>query len=202
MIFCQDQSLRYELWHRRSRRRSWITSDRSLPDTMLEGAVYIKSSKVLLVWAVAFFASLVVFNNLTDYDSNYMFVGHVLKMDTTFSGNRAMWRAIDSPSLHHAIYWLIIFAEAVIAVLCWLGGFRLFSSINDSTGFNKSKGLAIIGLTLGIVFWFTGFITVGGEWFLMWQSEKWNGQEAAFRLVVIIGIVLLYISQPDRDSDA
>ena len=52
-------------------------------------------------------------------------------------------------------------------------------------------------LTLGICLWFTGFITVGGEWFLMWQSETWNGQQAAFRLVVILGIVLLYLIQPD-----
>jgi predicted small integral membrane protein len=164
--------------------------------------VYTRSSKVLLVWAIAFFSSLVVSNNLTDYDSNFSFVVHVLKMDTTFPGNRAMWRAIHSPSLHHATYWLIIFVEAVIAVVCWMGGFRLFSSINDSSLFNKAKGLAIVGLTLGIILWFTGFITVGGEWFLMWQSEKWNGQEAAFRLVVIIGIVLLYLIQPDGESEA
>ncbi len=163
--------------------------------------MYTRSSKVLLVWAVAFFASLVVFNNLTDYDSNFSFVVHVLNMDTTFPGNRAMWRAIHSSSLHHASYWLIIFLEAAIAVLCWVGGFRLLGSINDSTRFNKDKGVAIVGLTLGLILWFTGFITVGGEWFLMWQSEKWNGQEAAFRLVVIIGIVLLYLIQPDGESD-
>ena len=163
--------------------------------------MYTRSSKVLLVWAVAFFASLVVFNNLTDYDSNFSFVVHVLNMDTTFPGNRAMWRAIHSSSLHHASYWLIIFLEAAIAVLCWVGGFRLLGSVNDSTRFNKDKGVAIVGLTLGLILWFTGFITVGGEWFLMWQSEKWNGQEAAFRLVVIIGIVLLYLIQPDGESD-
>lgn len=164
--------------------------------------MYKRSSKVLLVWAVAFFVSLVVFNNLTDYGSNFGFVGHVLKMDTTFPDNRAMWRAIDSPWLHHGLYWFIILVEAAIAILCWLGGFRLLSSINESSRFNKAKGVAITGLTLGIVLWFTGFITVGGEWFLMWQSETWNGQEAAFRLVVILGIVLLYLVQPDGDADA
>lgn len=164
--------------------------------------MYTRFSKVILVWAVAFFASLVVFNNLTDYDSNYAFVGHVLKMDTTFPENRAMWRAIDSPSLHHAMYWLIIFVEAAVAVLCWIGGFRLFSSINNSTRFNKAKCLAIIGLTLGIILWFAGFITVGGEWFLMWQSKTWNGQQAAFRLVVIIGITLVYLVQPDGETHA
>lgn len=164
--------------------------------------MYTRLSKVVLVWAVAFYTSLVVFNNLTDYHSNYTFVSHVLTMDTTFPENQAMWRTIDSPFINHAIYWLIIFTEASIAVLCWAGGFHLFSSIKDPIRFNKSKGLAIMGLTLGIVLWFTGFITVGGEWFLMWQSEIWNAQQAAFRLVVILGIVLLYLVRPDRELDA
>ena len=164
--------------------------------------MYTRSSKAFLIWAVAFFASLVVFNNLTDYGSNYAFVSHVLEMDTTFPDNRAMWRAIDSPFLHHAFYWLIILAETVVALLCWLGGLRLFRSINDAKRFNQVKSVAIAGLTLGIILWFTGFVTVGGEWFLMWQSEVWNGQEAAFRLVVILGIVLLYLVQPEREDDA
>ena len=164
--------------------------------------MYTRLSKVALVWAVAFFVSLVVFNNLTDYESNYRFVNHVLKMDTTLPGNGGMWRAIDSSFISHAIYNLLIFVEAAIAVLCWLGGFRLFRSIKDTERFNEAKGVAILGLTLGIILWFSGFITIGGEWFLMWQSDVWNGQQAAFHLVVIIGITLLYLIQPDGETDA
>ncbi len=164
--------------------------------------MYTRFSKVVLVWAVAFFVSLVVLNNLTDYDSNYRFVNHVLKMDTTFPDNRAMWRAIDSTFTYHAIYNLLIFVEAVIAVLCWLGGFLLFRTRKDAGRFNLAKGIAVLGLTLGIVLWFSGFISIGGEWFLMWQSEIWNGQQAAFRIIVIIAIVLLYLVQSDRTTDA
>jgi predicted small integral membrane protein len=164
--------------------------------------VFLRFSKVVLVWAVAFFASLVVFNNLTDYHSNFLFVSHVLKMDTTFPENRAMYRAIDSPTLHHAFYSLIILTELAIAVLCWLGGLRLWRACKDPSRFNQSKGIAIAGLTLGIVLWFTGFITIGGEWFLMWQSETWNGQESAFRLAVIFGMVLLYLVQPEAEQRA
>ena len=160
--------------------------------------MYTRYSKVALVWAVAFYVSLVVFNNLTDYGSNYEFVAHVLRMDTVFQHNRDTWRAIDTPFVYHAVYFLIIFVEAVIAVLCWLGGFHLFSSVNDLARFNKAKGVAILGLTLGILLWFTGFIALGGEWFLMWQSKIWNGQQAAFRLLVILGFTLLYLTQPDR----
>ena len=164
--------------------------------------MYTRLSKIALVWAVAFFASLVVFNNLTDYDSNYQFVRHVLKMDSTFPNNNGMWRAINSPMIYHIAYNFIIFIEGIVAVLCWLGGFRLLKLIKNPHHFNKAKGLAILGLTLGIVLWFTGFITIGGEWFLMWQSKIWNGQQAAFRLAVIIGIVLLYLTVTDKETDA
>lgn len=118
-------------------------------------------------------------------------------MDTIFSDNQVMWRAIDSPLIHHAVYSLIILAETIIAVLCWFGGFRLFKTIHDNQAFNKAKEIAILGLTLGIILWFIGFMTIGGEWFLMWQSTVANGQQAAFRLAVILILILMFLTQPD-----
>jgi predicted small integral membrane protein len=38
-----------------------------------------------------------------------------------------------------------------------------------------------------------GFIAVGGEWFLMWQSTTWNGIEAAFRYVTLAGLAMLVL---------
>ena len=58
----------------------------------------IRLSKISLVASSAFFLLLVVFNNLTDYGSNFEFVRHVLSMDTTFPGNQGMWRALNSPA--------------------------------------------------------------------------------------------------------
>jgi predicted small integral membrane protein len=49
--------------------------------------------------------------------------------------------------------------------------------------------------------WFFGFIVVGGEWFCMWQSEKWNGVEAAFRFVVIMMFALLFTAMPESEND-
>ncbi len=82
----------------------------------------VRLSKCILVLGVAFFCSLVVFNNLTDYDSNFQFVRHVLQMDTTFPGNRGMWRAINSPAFHHVAYDFVILWESVTAAVAWLGG--------------------------------------------------------------------------------
>ena len=162
--------------------------------------MYTRLSKVVLVWSIALFASLAAFNNLTDYDSNFVIISHILKMDTTFPDNKGLWRAIESPLIHHMAYYLIILIEIIIAVLCWLGGFRLYKNIKEPASFNQAKRLAILGLTLGFILWFTGFMTIGGEWFLMWQSEVANGQQAAFRLVMIIGIILLYLIQADEEK--
>lgn len=164
--------------------------------------MYTRFSKIAFVWAIALYALLVVLNNLTDYGSNYQFVAQVLKMDTTFPGNRGMWRAIDAPFAHHLFYWVIIVSEVAVTALCSWGGLRLFKAREEAERFHQAKGPALAGLTLGIVLWFTGFITIGGEWFLMWQSEMWNGQQAAFRLVVILGVALIYLARPESEKDA
>lgn len=156
------------------------------------------TAKVLLVAMLGAFSALVAFNNLTDYDSNYEFVHHVFMMDTTFSGNKGMWRAIDAPFMHHAGYILIIAGEVSVAVLAILGAARLWRAKDDAAAFNRAKPAAIWALVLGILLWFGGFIVVGGEWFLMWQSQIWNGQQSAFRIVTVFSIVLVFLCQPDR----
>ena len=78
----------------------------------------LRLSKILLVFAIAVFYSLVVVNNLTDYPSNYQFVRHVLMMDTTFPGNRGMWRALDQPAVHTLAYISLIAWEFLALVLC------------------------------------------------------------------------------------
>ncbi|PSJ17592.1 DUF2165 family protein [Nitrosomonas supralitoralis] len=161
--------------------------------------MYTRLSKIVMVLSFALYASLVVFNNLTDYNSNFFITVHVLLMDTTFPDNQGRWRAIESPFLHHAAYGLIIVTEILIAGLCWLGGLRLCQNIRNPSSFNQAKSMAILGLTLGFFLWFTGFMAIGGEWFLMWQSEVANGQQAAFRLVMITAATLIYLTQPDAD---
>ena len=43
-----------------------------------------------------------------------------------------------------------------------------------------------------------GFLIIGGEWFAMWQSPTWNGQEAAFRFVASILLAVLFVMQPEE----
>jgi len=160
--------------------------------------VMVRLSKCALVLAIAFFYTLVFFNNVTDYDSNYQFVHHVLQMDSTFPGNRGMWRAINSTTIHTVFYLSIICWELTTCVMLWVGGVRLaLAARGGETEFARKKGLVVAGLTLGMLLWFVAFLSVGGEWFLMWQSKQWNGQDPAFRLFVVLGAVLLYVTSPE-----
>ena len=158
----------------------------------------LKMSKTLLVGAVAFFYTLVIFNNLTDYGSNYAFVHHVLLMDSTFPGNHGMWRAIHPLWIHALFYDSIICWEAVTMLLLWFGSLRLFyAATKPGVGFRQAKSMAVAGLTISLLMWFVAFLSVGGEWFLMWQSHDWNGQDAAFRMFLVVGMVLLYLVMPE-----
>ena len=158
-------------------------------------------SKALLVFLVGLFCVLVGTNNIFDYASNYEFVRHVMTMDTTFPNNNLMWRSISTAAVHHAVYWLIIAGELLAGILCLWGSWNLARNHKRSKqAFLEAKKLAIAGLTLGMVVWFFGFMIVAAEWFLMWQSQQWNGVPSAFRFVMCIAVVLIYLTQEDPDS--
>ncbi len=156
--------------------------------------------KSVLLMLVAGFALLVAFNNIFDYKANFMFVQHVLSMDTTFKGNQLMWRAITVPWLHHMAYWLIISTEFLTGTLCVIGASQMFATRRGSINeFLAAKLYGVLGLVCGITLWFGGFIVVGAEWFVMWQSESWNGQQAAFRFTVCLFLCLLFVLQPEPE---
>lgn len=57
---------------------------------------------------------------------------------------------------------------------------------SPAASFNRAKGLAAVAASLGFLVWFFGFMVIGGEWFQMWQSSQWNGQQPAFRFYLTI----------------
>lgn len=160
----------------------------------------VRLAKIAFVLATGLFCLLVGYNNIVDYGSNFTFVQHVLAMDTTFPDNavRAS-RALTDPRIHEAAYTLIILAELVIGLVCVVGAARLARELRaPAERFNAAKGTATLGLAAGVLFWFLGFMLIGAEWFQMWQSETWNGQETAFRFVATIGLFLVFLSLEDR----
>src|SRR5215467_2281891 len=96
--------------------------------------------KIVMLGSLALFAGLVSFDNLTDYQTNYAFVRHVLSMDATPPGNALMYRSISSPSLWEAAYALIIAGECATAGAAAL---LLRHLRSPAATFNRAKGLAV-----------------------------------------------------------
>jgi len=157
-------------------------------------------AKIVMVACLAIFCLLVVFNNLTDYDTNHLFVKRVLSMDTTFAGNPLLYRSVTHPVLTHFSYWLIILGEAIAGILFLAGAIRLWQVRSaPAPEFNGAKGLVVVGALAAFIVWFFLFMVIAGEWFVMWQSTSWNAQQAAFRLYVTVLVVLIFVNQADGD---
>ncbi|MCC5023171.1 MAG: DUF2165 domain-containing protein [Candidatus Synoicihabitans palmerolidicus] len=161
-----------------------------------------------LVASVAVFLFIVVLNNAVfDYASNYAFVQHVLAMDSLFSGDSQVWRALRDPTpedgswwFYHVFYSSIIVWEAAAGVLCGIAAWRMWSTRSAAkSSFQEAKPFATLGLTISMLQWFFAFITVGGEWFLMWQPSTWNGQDAAFRMFTCLGVILIFLHQTENE---
>jgi predicted small integral membrane protein len=157
-------------------------------------------AKTIAVGAIGLMALFIVIGNTTDYFTNYLFVEHVLKMDTIFPHSSLLYRSINSAFIFHADYILLIIMEALMAFCCLSGSWLLFKNIkSNAITFHAAKNWAVAGITVGIVIWFLGFEVIGGEWFAMWQSSTWNGLGAAERILSFLVLVLILLHLKEED---
>lgn len=159
---------------------------------------------VVLTAITALQMGLITLGNISDFGTNRAFVEHVLAMDTTFGSPNTRWRAITDPRLITAAYLAIIVWESLIAIvltiafLCWLRANAVQRRVA------VARQLSVCGWLMQILLFGGGFITVGGEWFQMWQSAQWNGTQPALRnfLIASIGLILVHLfrSEPSNET--
>ncbi|MEU0175376.1 DUF2165 domain-containing protein [Streptomyces massasporeus] len=153
----------------------------------------------LLTATIALYMALVAFGNITDFGTNQQFVRHVLAMDTTFKDEDLMWRAVTSQGLQDAAYVGIIVWETIAALVLIYGSW-LWARRDDL----RARRMSTYGLLMVMLLFGAGFIAIGGEWFSMWQSKSWNGLDAATRIFLFSGVVLLVnqLSAPRTETPA
>ncbi|MEU1020333.1 DUF2165 domain-containing protein [Streptomyces sp. NPDC005898] len=156
----------------------------------------------LLIGTVALYMALVAFGNITDFGTNQQFVRHVLAMDTTFKDDDLMWRAVESTALQDAAYVAIIAWESVAALLLVAATVLWAGVLRRRTDHRRAQRVGAAGLLMVLLLFGAGFIGVGGEWFAMWQSEDWNGLDAATRVVTLAGLALLVTLLPSAAGAA
>lgn len=156
-------------------------------------------AKTLCVGSIGLMSLIIVVGNTTDYFSNYQFVEHVLKMDNIFPESQLHYRSFNNPILFNTIYIAIIITEALTSVCCVIGFLHMFKNLkSDAASFHASKNWAVAGLILGILLWFLGFEVIGGEWFAMWQSPRYNGLPAAERVIIFLMLTLILLQLKDE----
>lgn len=160
----------------------------------------IRLAKISCAAAIAFYVALVALGNVSDYWTNFAFVTEVLDMDALPAGSPIRWRAITAPALHHAGYILIIATEIATAALCALGAIAMARQVRaKAQPFQAAKSMAVAGLTLGFLLFEGGFVAVGGEWFGMWQARDVDAVPSAFRILMTMLGVLIFVSLKDED---
>lgn len=143
---------------------------------------------------------LVALNNLIDYRANWLFVQHVMRMDTIAADSTQRWRAVSAEPVQRLAYAAIIAVEGLSAVLLAVAAVRLFQRARDAASFERAAPLAVAGLTLAMLLYAVGFLAGGGEWFLMWQSKTWSGSDAAGRFFLVMAAVLLLLLSGRADA--
>lgn len=155
----------------------------------------LRTAVIVLTAITALYYLLVAFGNVTDYRTNFDFVDNVFDMGTTFDDEHLMWRRIRNNGLVSIAYIGVIIWESLIALVLLCALFKWLRG-NDRMG----RRLSTLGWTMGLILFGGLFITVGGEWFAMWQSSKWNGLEPAFRNFVIAGIGIILANMASHDQ--
>ena len=152
---------------------------------------------LLLVFGTAVMGLIVCLNNITAPGANMRFVEHIMTMDTTNMDRGTQWREIRSPVLHRIAFVSILVCEVAVTVLGLVGSYFLATNLTaPADAWEAAKLFGYLTFIMALVVWFLIIQVVGAEWYVSWQSEKWNAIRDSTRinLITIAGAILLRLS--------
>lgn len=147
---------------------------------------------------------LITLGNISDFNTNRAFVEHVLTMDTTFGSSNTKWRAITDDWLITATYLTIIVWEFLTTIALTVAFLWWLRAIVLKRGVVVACQLSTLGWLMQIILFGGGFLTIGGEWFQMWQSTEWNGTQSALQnfLIAAFGLILVNLFRPESPESS
>lgn len=162
--------------------------------------MFVRISKVILVFLVGLQAWFFVASNLANWGMGVQAVASVMSMQGVTGHSVNIFPVIESPVLHVIGFLFILAGEFLVGAFALKGASDLWISRKNVAEFNASKENAIVGCAMAIVVWFGGFIVIGGAWFHLWQSESGiNTLAAAFVFAMTAGLVLLFVDRADLE---
>ncbi len=154
--------------------------------------------KIIMSGGLAILTALIAYANIHDPGANFKFVQHVLSMDTVARDSTMLEHALSIRLIWWIAFWSIVAGEVLTAALFSCGTVELWRARRSNARmFHEAKRCVYLGAAGGLLIWFVGFTAIGGEWYAMWESQIWNGQQAAFRITALILLTVIFIAQQD-----
>lgn len=93
----------------------------------------------------------------------------------------------------------VVLLEIGAAILCGGGVWGMIRRRRASAAqFNRSKQPALLGIAVGFLAWQLSFVTLDGQIMGMWMAAQWSGPRAAYRFLVLVGLIWLIVWRKDR----
>jgi predicted small integral membrane protein len=155
----------------------------------------IRILKALLVLSIGLHALFYVLQNIANLEAAHGVIGYVFSMADHQAYPDTLFFRIASPEIHWVAVVIVFALEFSIGFFGIKGGWDLFRTRTaPAVEFAAAKKAGVIAAGLALLTWFGVFMTWGGAFFQMWQTEVGHGSMAdAFSFAAISAIVILYV---------
>tara|TARA_R110002124_G_C8959860_1_gene513969 strand:- start:800 stop:1285 length:486 start_codon:yes stop_codon:yes gene_type:complete len=155
--------------------------------------------KAMLVLSIGLHALFYVLQNIANFEAARSGVSYVLSMADHESYPDTLFFRVSNPALQLAAAITVFALEFAIGFFGIKGSWDLFRARGASAAeFAAAKRAGIIAAGLALFTWFGVFMTWGGAFFQMWQTEIGDGSlTGSFRFAAISAILILYICNTD-----
>lgn len=158
-------------------------------------------ASVLVAMTAAYYLVVAV-DNVTNPSSNWVFVQGVVSGDGVPPDSGFEWRFVDATWFQVVVYVMIIVGEAVAGAVLAVAAVSGWRTSADAIGWQRGQRLTLLGTAIGLGVFFLGFVTIGGNWWVMYLNSSWNGLQPAFQnsvltlLTVVVVVVVAGLSRP------
>ena len=152
-------------------------------------------SRFVLLFGLAVWLTIAAINNLTDPQTNRLFLGQTLSMEMVKAepvlGSGLTWRAWPAQWSQYILFGIVIF-QFFTASLLWYaaGSYARTMAENSIQALVKASDRAVLALTCFLMLWL--FFVCGGLWFGYWLKQGVI-QSVHMNLILITLASLLYV---------
>ncbi|MEM8621597.1 MAG: DUF2165 domain-containing protein [Actinomycetota bacterium] len=132
-------------------------------------------------------------DNVSNPSSNWAYVVGVISGDGVPADSGFEWRFIDATWFHALVYAIIIAGELAAGGVLACSAVAGFRRTRSSADWADAQRGAILGCLIGLAVFFVGFIVIGGNWWVMYMNQNWNGLTAAFQNSVMTALTLIVV---------